>query len=86
MRRSHVLEVACGGAHTIVLTSSREVFSWGSGFFGQLGHGDGKDAIEPRWVEPNFPCGSLKITPLTQASARNARVGYKTAAGGGFDV
>ena len=48
MRRSHVLEVACGGAHTIVLTSSREVFSWGSGFFGQLGHGDGKDAIEPR--------------------------------------
>ncbi len=48
MRRSHVLEVACGGAHTLVLTSSREVFSWGSGFFGQLGHGDGKDSAEPR--------------------------------------
>lgn len=48
MRRSHVLEVACGGAHTLVLTSSREVFSWGSGFFGQLGHGDGKDSTEPR--------------------------------------
>ncbi len=48
MRRSHVLEVACGGAHTLVLTSSREVFSWGSGFFGQLGHGDGKDSSEPR--------------------------------------
>ena len=46
--RSHVLEVACGGAHTLVLTSSREVFSWGSGFFGQLGHGDGKDSTEPR--------------------------------------
>ena len=48
MRRSHVLEVACGGAHTLVLTSSREVFSWGSGLFGQLGHGDGKDSTEPR--------------------------------------
>ncbi len=40
--------MACGGAHTLVLTSSREVFSWGSGFFGQLGHGDGKDTTEPR--------------------------------------
>ena len=34
-----VLEVACGQAHTLVLTEAGEVYSWGHNVYGQLGIG-----------------------------------------------
>ncbi|CAM9205997.1 unnamed protein product, partial [Choristocarpus tenellus] len=33
-----VVQVACGGAHSAVLTSCGDVFTWGRGMEGQLGH------------------------------------------------
>lgn len=35
-----IIDVACGEAHTCVLTESGEVYTWGAGQAGQLGHGD----------------------------------------------
>jgi hypothetical protein len=34
------VDIACGESHTVALTSRGEVFAWGGGQLGQLGHGD----------------------------------------------
>ena len=44
-RRVHA--VACGGAHTVVLTQRGEAWSWGLGGQGQLGHGDHEPRMSP---------------------------------------
>merc|ERR1712137_267225 len=44
-------EVACGWAHTVVRTSHGEVYTWGAGEYGQLGHGDNEDVKRPKLVE-----------------------------------
>ena len=38
-----VVDVACGLGHTIALLASGEVYSWGNGGNGRLGHGDTQD-------------------------------------------
>ena len=60
--------VASGSFHTVALTKTGEVFSWGCGRDGQLGHGDwgsprvphlvkalqGKDVIQvAKYISPN---------------------------------
>ncbi|KAL5647436.1 hypothetical protein ACJX0J_041791, partial [Zea mays] len=39
----HVVQVACGSYHVAVLTNKSEVFTWGKGASGRLGHGDVED-------------------------------------------
>ncbi|VVB08325.1 unnamed protein product [Arabis nemorensis] len=46
-----VEEVACGAYHVAVLTSRNEVFTWGKGANGRLGHGDMEDRNSPTLVE-----------------------------------
>ncbi|CAM9002313.1 unnamed protein product [Rhodiola kirilowii] len=46
-----VEEIACGAYHTAVLTSRNEVYSWGKGANGRLGHGDTVDRKTPTLVE-----------------------------------
>ncbi|KAG8654096.1 hypothetical protein MANES_05G099900v8 [Manihot esculenta] len=46
---SFVEEIACGSYHVAVLTS-KEVYTWGKGTNGQLGHGDNKDRDTPTHV------------------------------------
>ena len=43
--------VACGGAHTVVLTQEGEALSWGLGGQGQLGHGDFEPRATPTRIE-----------------------------------
>ncbi|MES1910326.1 MAG: hypothetical protein MHM6MM_002938 [Cercozoa sp. M6MM] len=38
-RGTRVSRVACGQSHIVALTESKEVVTWGSGEYGQLGHG-----------------------------------------------
>jgi len=45
-----IKQVACGNQHTLVLTRNGEVFSFGCGSFGRLGHGDHKHQLLPRTV------------------------------------
>ncbi|CAL9767775.1 unnamed protein product [Musa acuminata subsp. burmannicoides] len=44
-------EVACGSYHVAVLTIRGEVFTWGKGANGRLGHGDIEDRKTPTLVE-----------------------------------
>ncbi|XP_010532647.1 PREDICTED: uncharacterized protein LOC104808625 [Tarenaya hassleriana] len=60
-----VEEIACGDHHVAVLTSRSEVFTWGKGANGRLGHGDTEDRKTPTLVEAlrdrhvkSIACGS----------------------------
>ncbi|KAK9080767.1 hypothetical protein SSX86_000525 [Deinandra increscens subsp. villosa] len=46
-----VEEIACGDYHVVVLTSRNEVYTWGKGANGRLGHGDIEDRKTPTLVE-----------------------------------
>ncbi|KAG9128903.1 hypothetical protein Leryth_009629 [Lithospermum erythrorhizon] len=49
--KSFVEEIACGAYHIAVLTSRTEVYTWGKGANGRLGHGDTDDRNTPALVE-----------------------------------
>ncbi|KAE8679939.1 XB3 in, putative isoform 1 [Hibiscus syriacus] len=60
-----VEEISCGACHVAVLTSRSEIFTWGRGANGRLGHGDIEDRRTPTLVEAlkdghikNISCGS----------------------------
>jgi alpha-tubulin suppressor-like RCC1 family protein len=46
-----VVSVACGWRHTACITESQNVYSWGRGTSGQLGHGDNVDRSVPKRLE-----------------------------------
>ncbi|CAL5338454.1 unnamed protein product [Camellia sinensis] len=48
---SFVEEIACGSYHVAVLTSKTEVYTWGKGANGQLGHGDSDNRNTPTLVD-----------------------------------
>lgn len=50
---SPVIQIACGLHHTVVLTQSGEVFTFGSNQFGQLGTGDLLPTVGPIQVKLN---------------------------------
>ncbi|XP_057531268.1 PH, RCC1 and FYVE domains-containing protein 1-like [Amaranthus tricolor] len=47
----YVEEISCGAHHAAVLTSRSEVYTWGKGANGRLGHGDAEDRKSPTLVE-----------------------------------
>lgn len=60
-----VEEISCGACHVAVLTSRSEVYTWGKGANGRLGHGDVEDRKTPTFVEAlkdrhvkSISCGS----------------------------
>ncbi|CAN8324471.1 unnamed protein product [Cochlearia groenlandica] len=60
-----VEEISCGDHHVAVLTSRSEVYTWGKGSNGRLGHGDTDDRKTPTLVEAlkerhvkSISCGS----------------------------
>ena len=55
LRGREVVDVAAGGAHSACITASGELYTWGKGRYGRLGHGDSEDQPRPKlvsgWVE-----------------------------------
>ena len=51
MRGKRVVQVSAGGYHSLVLTESGEVYSFGNGRYGQLGHGDVKNQTLPKLIK-----------------------------------
>lgn len=45
-----VLTVSCGTRHTAALAGDGSVWTWGWGYYGQLGHGDSEDKYTPSQV------------------------------------
>jgi hypothetical protein len=49
--REKVIAISCGGQHSLALTKSRRVFSWGDNSFGQLGFENCNKLYEPKPIE-----------------------------------
>lgn len=45
-----MVDIAAGGAHSACITASGELFTWGKGRYGRLGHGDSEDQLKPKLV------------------------------------
>ena len=56
-----VYGVAAGSYHTLALTESGAVFSFGSGALGKLGHGDEADALLPRRIDALQAARALSV-------------------------
>ena len=51
--REKVIDLSCGNNFSGVVTEKGEVYTWGFGNDGQLGHGDKSDQFLPRRVNFN---------------------------------
>ncbi|XP_073987726.1 E3 ubiquitin-protein ligase HERC2 isoform X1 [Rhodnius prolixus] len=47
----HIVDIACGGAHSAAITANGELYTWGKGRYGRLGHGDSENQLKPKLVE-----------------------------------
>lgn len=45
------MKIACGGYHTLVLTSEDELFAFGAGSYGECGYGEAKETCRPKRAE-----------------------------------
>lgn len=46
-----VSQITCGWSHSVALTSTGKVYSWGNGDHGKLGHGSSRKVSVPQMVE-----------------------------------
>ncbi|XP_028112897.1 ultraviolet-B receptor UVR8-like [Camellia sinensis] len=53
-----VVQISCGWRHTLVFIERQNVFSWGKGTNGQLGHGESVDRNIPKMIESLSADGS----------------------------
>ncbi|KAJ1285675.1 hypothetical protein BS78_03G295300 [Paspalum vaginatum] len=73
--RGRVSLVTGGGAHAIALTNDGEVFTWGRGTHGQLGHGNLENIPQPKLVK------FLENHTITYVSAGWNHSGFSTDSG-----
>ncbi|KAM7269275.1 hypothetical protein ACFE04_024772 [Oxalis oulophora] len=58
----HVIHVSCGPWHTALVTSSGQLFTFGDGTFGALGHGDRKSSCTPQEVESLRDLRTIRVS------------------------
>ena len=51
LKNKRVRDIACGSSHSAAITSSGELYSWGCGEYGRLGHGDNLTQLRPKFVK-----------------------------------
>ncbi|CEM20137.1 unnamed protein product [Vitrella brassicaformis CCMP3155] len=68
-----IVYVACGEAHSVCIDRSGNVFTWGSGAYARLGHGDEDDGVYPRLVQElkgiqivQVACGAFHTLALSR--------------------
>lgn len=68
-----IVTVSCGDTHTLALSSSGRVYSFGRNQNGQLGTGTDEDSLEPtlvsRLADVSAPCQAPQIDELQQIYA-----------------
>lgn len=52
LEEKKVIEIACGHLHTLAVTDSNEIYSWGWGASGMLGHGNRRFQLIPKNITP----------------------------------
>ena len=73
-KRKRIARVSCGADHSAAVSEGGEILTWGSGSYGNLGHGDNTDVSSPKLVEAllgkqciSVACGSKHTLALTAA-------------------
>lgn len=51
LKTKRIRDIACGSSHSAALTSSGELYTWGLGEYGRLGHGDNTTQLKPKMVK-----------------------------------
>ena len=69
--REKVVDISCGDNYSGVVTENGDVYTWGFGNEGQLGHGDKSDQFLPRKIQlshkiSNISCGGAHTALLTK--------------------
>ena len=54
-----IIKISAGNNHSMAITELGELFTWGEGIYGQLGHGENKNEQYPKKVE--YFCNKFKI-------------------------
>ncbi|KAL4159198.1 hypothetical protein PRNP1_004964 [Phytophthora ramorum] len=89
LHRTAIAMIACGAQHSLAITDAGELYTWGSGEDGRLGHGDMRDRAVPRKVMSllresvvGASCGGAHTAVLTSKGkvftfgrGRNGRLG-----------
>lgn len=62
LRSKRIRDIACGSNHSAAITSNGELYTWGSGEYGRLGHGDFLTQLRPKQVTTSsFNCIILSL-------------------------
>ena len=75
LQEYEVHKIECGEKHSIALLLDGKVLTWGTGSFGQLGHGDYEHQPIPKVIE------SLLDVPISEIYAGLSHTGMMTATG-----
>lgn len=51
LTKLNLVQISCGWSHTVALTDHGQVFTWGNGDHGKLGHGSSTKVTTPKQVE-----------------------------------
>jgi len=69
MQDIRIVSVAAGDWHCLALSREGEVYSWGDGFFGSLGHADGGERSVPSRIESLSRIESIAAGPCWKSAA-----------------
>jgi E3 ubiquitin-protein ligase HERC2 len=50
LKSKRIRDIACGSSHSAAITSNGELYTWGLGEYGRLGHGDSVTQLKPKLV------------------------------------
>ncbi|XP_011304625.1 E3 ubiquitin-protein ligase HERC2 [Fopius arisanus] len=70
-KSKRIRDIACGSGHSAAISSNGELYTWGLGEYGRLGHGDTATQLKPKLVEAlvgqrviQIACGSKDAQTL----------------------
>ena len=59
LRDKFVVDAACGSSHSACILDDGNLYTWGKGRYGRLGHNDHETQFKPKQVTP-------KVQPVLQ--------------------
>ncbi|PIK54292.1 putative E3 ubiquitin-protein ligase HERC2 [Apostichopus japonicus] len=51
LKTKRIRDIACGSSHSAAVTCSGEMYTWGLGEYGRLGHGDNHTQLRPKQIK-----------------------------------
>ncbi|XP_033111225.1 E3 ubiquitin-protein ligase HERC2-like [Anneissia japonica] len=51
LKTKRIRDIACGSSHSAAVTSNGDLYTWGLGEYGRLGHGDNTTQLRPKQVK-----------------------------------